>query len=83
MKKGSKSGLFTIFGPILGFYTKNSPRNSGSPHFMITYLLEPKITKWGYLLYLQFVKMFLKSKNSTKNLQCNTCQPVVSKAFKS
>ena len=25
MKKGSKSGLLTNVGPILGFYTKNSP----------------------------------------------------------
>ena len=26
MKKGSKSGLLKPFGPILGFYTKNGPR---------------------------------------------------------
>ena len=25
-----------MFGPILRFYTKNSPRNSWSPHFTIT-----------------------------------------------
>ena len=30
MKKGSKSG------PVLGFITKDSPRNSLSPHFIIT-----------------------------------------------
>ena len=36
MKKGSNSGLLKTFGPILGFYSKNSPRNSWSPHFMIT-----------------------------------------------
>ena len=35
MKKGSKSGLLKTFGANLGFYTKNSPRNSWSPHFMI------------------------------------------------
>ena len=31
-----KRGLWKFFGPILGFYTKNSPRNSWSSHFMIT-----------------------------------------------
>ena len=36
MKKGSKSELYNSFGPILRFYTKNSPQNSWSPHFMIT-----------------------------------------------
>ena len=36
MKKGFKSGLSKIFGPIFRFYTKNSPRNSWSPLFMIT-----------------------------------------------
>ena len=32
----SKRGLLKFFWPILGFYTKNSPRNSWSPHFRIT-----------------------------------------------
>ena len=36
MKISKKRGLWKIFGPILGFYTKNSPRNSWSSHFMIT-----------------------------------------------
>ena len=35
-KRCSKRGLLKFFGPILGFYTKNSPRNSWSPHFRIT-----------------------------------------------
>ena len=37
MKISKKRGLWKIFGPILGFYTKNSPRNSWSSHFMITF----------------------------------------------
>ena len=36
MKKGSKSGLYNFFGSVLRFYSKNSPRNSWSLHFMIT-----------------------------------------------
>ena len=32
----SKTGLLKIFGTNLGFYSINSPRNSSSPHFMIT-----------------------------------------------
>ena len=32
----SKRGLYKFFGLILGFYTKNSPRNSWSPNFRIT-----------------------------------------------
>ena len=35
-KRCSKRGLLKFFGPILGFYTKNSPQNSWSPHFRIT-----------------------------------------------
>ena len=35
-KRCSKRGLLKNFGPILGFYTKNSPRNSWSPNFRIT-----------------------------------------------
>ena len=35
-KLAKNRGLWKIFGPILGFYTKNSPRNSWSSHFMIT-----------------------------------------------
>ena len=35
-KRCSKRGLLKFFGPILGFYTKKSPRNSWSPHFRIT-----------------------------------------------
>ena len=35
-KRCSKRGLLKFFGPILGFYTKNSPQNSWSSHVMIT-----------------------------------------------
>ena len=35
IKEAKISGLFKSFGPILGYYTKRSPRNSWSPHFMI------------------------------------------------
>ena len=35
MEKGSKCGLYIFFGPILRFYSKNSPGNSLSLHFMI------------------------------------------------
>ena len=37
MKKGLKSGVLKRFEPILHFYTKNSPPNSGSMHVMITF----------------------------------------------
>ena len=37
-QKLAKKGDFRNFlDPFFGFYTKNSPRNSWSPHFMITY----------------------------------------------
>ena len=36
-KLAKNRGLWKIFGPILGFYTKNSPRHSWSSHFMITF----------------------------------------------
>ena len=35
-KLAKNRGLWKIFGPILRFYTKKSPRNSWSSHFMTT-----------------------------------------------
>ena len=66
MKKGSKSYLLKLFGPNLRFYTKNSPRNSRSPHFMIT-LWYQKARNAGILSTFSFNAYFLVSIRQSSN----------------
>ena len=52
MRKGSKCGLWKSFGSILRFYTKNSPQNSWSPHFILLLGTKNHKIRWPPVLLL-------------------------------